>query len=364
MRVGARALNRATMERQFLSRRVAMGALEAVEYLVGLQAQAPFPPYYGLWSRLEGFEPGELSRLLVERQVVRIAVMRGTVHLVSARDCLGLRALTQPVFDAVLHSNSAYSPVVKGVDFAEVAAAARELLEEGPMTGRELEAALAARWPGREAGALARTVRFALPLVQVPPRGVWGRSGQPVLTTAEAWLGEAAAGGPSAEEMVLRYLAAFGPATVADMQKWSGLTRLREVVERLRPRLRIFQDERGRELFDVPGAPLPDPDLPLPPRLVAEYDNVLLAYADKTRVLPEAYTKTVFTKNAVIPGTVFVDGMVAGTWKIASGRRASSLTIRLFEPIPDADREALAEEGERMLEFAAPEGSARDLVFE
>ena len=260
------ALNRALLERQMLLRRApAVGSaagrpgrvVEAVEHLIGLQAQAPFPPYYGLWSRLEDFRPGELAALITGRQVVRIALMRGTIHLVSARDCLTLRPLMQPVLDKALAAT--YGRQLAGVDTRALAAAGRALTEAEPRTFRDLGTLLAEQYPGRPAAALAQGMRALVPLVQVPPRAVWGAAGLARHTPAEAWLGRPLDRGGSLDAIVLRYLAAFGPASVRDVQAWSGLTGLREVAGRLRPALRAFRDEDGTELLDLPDAPRPDP---------------------------------------------------------------------------------------------------------
>jgi Winged helix DNA-binding domain len=293
-----RALNRALLSRQMLLRRSplpeggmrpagrgpgerAARVVETVEHLAGLQAQAPFPPYYGLWLRLAGFRPEDLAELILGRQVVRVALMRGTIHLVSARDCLLLRPLVQPVLDRGLATG--YGKQLGGLDTAELAAVGRALVEEKPRTFSELGALLAGRWPGYPPAALAQAIRALVPLVQVPPRAIWGASGPPAHTSAESWLdGRDGRDGrdavlnasPAPDQLVIRYLAAFGPATVMDMQAWSGLTKLREVAERQRPGLRTFRNEDGGELFDLPEAPRPDPDTDAPVRLVAEFDNL------------------------------------------------------------------------------------------
>jgi winged helix DNA-binding protein len=241
--------------------------IETVEHLGGLQAQAPFPPYYGLWSRLDGFRPDDLAGLLLSRAVVRIALMRGTIHLVSSRDCMMLRPLTQPVLDRAL--KSLFGKHLPGVDTGAIAAAGRALVEDQPRTFADLGALLAERWPEHPPVTLAQTVRALVPLVQVPPRAVWDRAGQPLHTSAESWLGRPLDPQPSLTGLVRRYLAAFGPATVADIQAWSGLTRLREPVEELGAELRAFRGEDGSELFDLPGAPRPDPGTPAPVVLAA-----------------------------------------------------------------------------------------------
>jgi hypothetical protein len=353
--LGPRELNRATLERQMLLRRRKLSAVEAIEHLVGMQAQAPAPPYIGLWTRLKDFHPDELVRLILERRAVRIALMRNTVHLVSARDCLALRPLMQPVFDRTLNSTRANRAHLEGIDIEALVASGRALLEEKPRTAKELGELLQEHWPERHPASLARAIRHLLPLVQVPPRGVWGMSGPAAHTTAEAWLGRPLDQAASLEETILRYFGAFGPATVKDVQTWSGLTRLGEVIEHLRPRLRIFRDERGRELFDVPDAPLPDPDTPAPPRFLPEFDNLILSHADRTRVIAEEYRKAFASKNGMVPATVLVDGFVRGTWKSERSRGRANLEIKPFEPLTTEDREALAEEGERLIRFTDAE---------
>ena len=355
--LGPRELNRATLERQMLLRRRELPALDAIEHLVGMQAQAPSPPYIGLWTRLEDFRPDELGRLILERRAVRIALMRNTVHLVSGRDCLALRPLVQPVLDRTLYSTRANRAHLEGVDTEALVAAGRALLEERPRTAKQLGELLQEQWPERDPTSLARAIRHLLPLVQVPPRGVWGKSGPAAHTTAESWLGSPLNPAPSIEDAVLRYLGAFGPATVKDVQTWSGLTRLGEVIERFRPRLRTFRDEHGKELFDLPDAPLPDPDTLAPPRFLPEFDNLILSHADRTRFIAEEYRKAFASRNGMVPAAFLVDGFVQGTWKTERSRGRASLEIKPFESLAKVDRDALAEEGEILLSFTGAESS-------
>lgn len=355
------ALNRATLARQLLLERWQMPALEAVERLAGMQAQAPMPPYFSLWTRLVDFQAEELSALLVDRQVVRIALMRSTIHLVTARDCRRWRPLIQPVLDR--GQAAIYGQALEGVDLTAVVARGRALVEGGPRTFRELGALLAQQWTGTDPGALAQAIRTAVPLVQVPPRGLWGASGQSAHTSAEAWLGEPLESSPSAAEMVRRYLAAFGPASVADVQRWSGLTRLGEVVEELRPGLRVFSDERGRTLFDLPEAPRPDPDTPAPVRFLGAYDNLVLAHDDRSRVIADIDRPAYSTVNGVIPAAILVDGTVRGMWRIDRVRKSSTLRIQPFGVLTKADQAALVSEGGRLLAFAAPDAESHDIEF-
>lgn len=349
-----RALNRALLERQLLLRRWKLSAEEAIERLVGMQAQVPDSPYQALWSRLEGFRPEELSALVRERRAVRGTLMRATIHLATARDFLALR----PVMDGFLARSFAGSPFARnlaGIDAAELLAAGKAILSERPRTRVELSALLAARWPDRDKLSLAYAVSYLEPLVQVPPRGLWGASGQATWTSAEAWLGRPVETDAAPDQTVVRYLAAFGPSTSSDIRAWSGLTGLKPVIERLRPRLRSFRDEKGRELLDVPGAPLPDPKTPAPPRLLPEYDNLILAHADRSRVVAGEHRGVV--------GTSFflVDGFVEGTWKVVHKGAAATLLLDPFRALTRAEVTALIAEAGRLLNFSLPEIESRQV---
>ena len=293
--------------------------------------------------------------------MVRIALMRSTIHLVSARDCAILRPLTQPVLDRPL--KALFGAQLPDVDTGAIAAAGRALVEQQPLTFSELGTLLAERWPEHQPGALANTVRALVPLVQVPPRAVWGRAGQARHTSAESWLGRPLDRQPSLAVLVRRYLAAFGPATVADMQAWSGLTRLREPVERLRDELRTFRDKAGRELFDLPGAPRPAGDTPAPLCLAAEFDNLVLGHADRTRIVSDEDRGRMFTRNGIFPGTVLLDGFVAGMWRIDRSRAAVTLIVEMFrDRVSPGDHDAIVGAGLRMLSFADP-GTPAEVRF-
>ncbi len=357
-----RALNRATLARQFLLERQHLPALATIEHLVGMQAQAPNSPYVGLWTRLVGFQHAELAQLITDREAVRVTLMRGTIHLVSASDCLALRPLMQPMLDR-LFSSSPFQRNMAGVDTAALFEVGRALLVQQPRSRAELNPLLAERWPEYDAESLAYALSYLLPLVQVPPRGIWGSSGPAAWTTVEAWLGRDLDPAPSLSSMVLRYLAAFGPASIKDIQAWSGLTRLREVVEPLRPQLQSFRDEQGAELFDLPDAPRPDPETPAPPRFLPEYDNILLSHADRSRVISDGRNPPLYPGNGGVLGTILLDGFFRATWKITRQHDSATLTVEPFAPLSAADRDALAEEGARLLAFVASDAQVHDVQF-
>jgi Winged helix DNA-binding domain len=354
-----RAMNRALLARQLLLARDARTShaarasalISAIEHLVGLQAQVPVDPYVGLWTRLEGFDPGELSDLLERRAAVRATLMRATIHLVSARDALFLRPLMQAVPTRTF--NGQFGRRVDGIDREALLAAGRELVEERPRTRGELRAELGARFPDHDAEALALAITYMVPLVQVTPRGLWGRSGQATWTTIESWLGRPLEPEPSLDELVLRYLAAFGPATVMDIQAWCGLTRLREVTDRLAPRLRTFRSEDGRELLDLPDAPRPDPDTPAPARFLPEFDNVALAHADRAHVIDSDVTQyTPVAGRGGRRGALMVDGWARALWRLTP---ANGLRIETFAAVAKREHGAIEAEGRRLIAFLAPE---------
>ncbi|MYV55209.1 winged helix DNA-binding domain-containing protein [Streptomyces sp. SID3212] len=371
--LGTRALNRATLERQLLLRRATgVSAKDVVGHLVGLQAQNVKPPYFQLAARLAGFVPEDLSGLMESREVARLVTMRSTIHTHTADDCLTLRPLLQDAREKELRL---FRTGLAGVDLDHLTAYSRDLVEERPRPVKELRDALAARWPDADPSALAVAARGLLPLVQTTPRGLWGRAGQVTLTTAEKWFGRPSEPAPAPDDTVLRYLGAFGPASVKDMQVWSGLTRLRAVFERLRPRLLTFRDEYGVELFDLPDAPRPDGDTPAPPRFLPEFDNLLLSHADRSRVVPPAYKGRASHGN-IAHRALLIDGFLAGIWRVeesragtagrGTSRRAApsrtTLTVQLFARPTRQQRADVAEEGERLLTTMAP-ADAYDIRF-
>lgn len=346
-----RALGRATLARQFLLGRTDATVPEVVAHLVGLQAQTPHTWYTGLWSRVAGFTPDLAADALVDRRLVRIALMRSTIHLVTAADALELRPAVQPALDRDLFRNYTHGRDMRGLDVDAVVAAGRALLAEAPRTNKELGALLQQRWPDRSAAALAYAIRCLVPLVQVPPRGVWGRSGSIAHTTVETWLGASVVDKPSVDDLVRRYLAAFGPATVKDVQTWSGLTRLREVVEEL-PLLRL-RGEDGQELFDLPDAPRPDEDVPAPVRFLYDFDNLLLSHADRRRVVTDDVRARNYDPHGPVPQFFLVDGVTAGDWAVQRTKEVATLELRPFHRLTTPDE--VEREGARLLAFLAPD---------
>lgn len=339
--LSTRELNRALLARQLLLERKRLKPLDTVERLVGMQAQVPRDPYVGLWSRLEGFRAASLSSAIDRRDAVRMPFLRATLHLVSRRDALALRPVVDAVADRSLHSQSPFGRAIEGVDVRELTSFASALLAEQPRTRAQLGPLLAERWPEHDAASLAYACTYLLHLVQVTPRGLWKRRGPSAFTTLEAWLGERPSRNLAPDGIVLRYLTAFGPATPADVRTWSGLTGAGEILERLRPTLRIMRDDAGRELFDVPRAPLASADMPAPVRFLPEYDNAVLSHADRGRIVApdtKAWTEVGWA-------LVLVDGFTAARWRARTDGDETRLLVETFrnlarDELDDIEREA------------------------
>lgn len=346
-----------------LLEREGVPAYEAVGRLAGLQAQIPNPPYIGLWTRLRDSGRDELTGLIEERRVVRSSMMRATLHLTTAEDYLLLRPAIQPALDRSLRSIAGKR--LEGLDLDRLVSAALAMVEEGPRTFKELQARLLEMEPDRDPAALAYLVRTRLPLVQTPPAGTWGKGGSPRFALPEPWLGAPLADpDESLRALVLRYLAAFGPATARDFQAWSGLTGMKSELEKMKSGLRLFTDEEGNKLFDLPGAPLPAADTPAPPRFVPEYDNLVLSHADRRRVIAYEDRKRVFLSSARVRATFLLDGFVAGAWRIEKTKKSAALIAEPFAPLSAEDLAVLAEEGWRLLRFATEGQSDLDVRFE
>ncbi len=347
-----RQLNRALLARQSLLERTREPALETIGRLVGMQAQAPLAPYVALWSRLVSFDPGELGGLLESRAVVRAnGLMRGTIHLVTADDAIEINALRQPYALGEFRRTS-FSKALPGIPIEEVAQIGRRLLEERPLSLAKLAPMLAERFPGADPVSLSYVVRILLPTVQLPPRGVWGKSAPPTLALCEDWLGRPLPASVDPAPIVLRYLAAFGPASAADVRAWSRFSGMREVLDGLRPRLRTFRDAMGRELFDVEDGQLPDPEIPAPVRFFPEYDNVFFAHDPRTRIIPAGYEPhlAVPPTSGATAGTFTVDGFLAGRWRLARARNPRLMLWMPANPSAPVEDEVRAE-AEGLLRF-------------
>jgi hypothetical protein len=329
-----------------------MVPVEAIERLAGMQAQEPRPPFLGLWSRLEGFAREDLIDALGDGSAVRGLLMRGTLHTVSARDFRAFRPVVQPVLSA------AYAGVDKrrreGVDVDAVLPVARELLEEEPRTFNALRGLLSERFPDANERGLGYAARTHLPLTMVPTEDRWGFPRDAKFALAEAGDDD------SPRTLVRRYLAAFGPATAADSQTWSGLRGVAEVLEEMDD-LERFEDDQGRTLFDLPDAPRPDADVPAPVRFLPEFDNLVLAHADRTRLLDDEHRPLVVTKNLRVKATFLVDGRVAGTWKSARKGKKASLALEPFGKLRKKDIKALTAEGEQLLRLVEQEAASFDV---
>ncbi len=313
-----------------------------IEHLVGMQAQNPLDPYFGLWARLEKFDSATLAGMATNREVVRGSFMRGTIHLFTADDAMAVHPLTRTVLERVFRSTPFYKDLA-GADVDAVLTTARSLLDRGPMTRAALARELGNVFPGYPPGSLAQAATYLTPVVQIPPRGVWGSTAAATWTPIDTFLDKQYGEGTRIEELVVRYLAAFGPAAVKDMRVWSGLTGLKEVFDRLRPDLRVYRDESGAELFDLADMELPDPETPVPPRLLPEYDNVLLGHSDRSRF---------FTGDAVPAGwvgNVLVDGVFGGSWK-----RENSVLHLMLSSNRRREVETVVAEADRLIERAWP----------
>jgi hypothetical protein len=351
-----RQLNRATLARQLLLEREPIGPVEAISRLCGLQAQEPAPPFIGLWARLAGFEREHLLAALRDREVVRATLMRATLHLLGAEDYAALRPVLQPVMERAVR---ALGERAQGLEPERVLPAARALLLERPLGFNELRRLLQEQFPGVNDRALGYTVRTHVSLVMVPTDARWGFPSVAEFTLADTWLGGPLPEDGAPEQLVRRYLAAFGPASAADAQTWSGLQGLAPVLEAMRPELLVFKGESGRrELFDLPEAPRPDADIPAPARFLPEFDNLVLAHADRTRLLADEHRAALVTKNLRVRAAFLWDGMVARTWEIQRKRAQATLVMTPFRSLPARAAKALSVEAEALLRFAADDATS------
>jgi hypothetical protein len=345
-----RELNRALLARQLLLEPSPLEPTKAIEHLVGLQAQAPLPPYLALRARLAGFDPHVLGRMLTERALVRLTLLRGTIHMVTPRDAAFLRPLTQPVIERT-HAG-AFGRRMGSATPERVAAATVEELRDGGLGARELGRRLVARGVGDDVEAVGNATRVHVPLVQLPPRGVWGAGGQVRYLPFQEWTGLDLDPSPSMEALVRRYLAAFGPASAKDLQTWSGLTKVAPVFERLRAELVTFRDEDGRELFDLPDGPRPDGEIPAGVRFLGEYDNLLLGHNDRRRIIPEDFPWNELVTGDRFVNYLLVDGILSGVWWVErDGKRSATLVIEPSRDLTASERQTVEAEAHASLTF-------------
>lgn len=349
--LSTRTLTRTLWLRQQLvpGQRSTSTAIETVGHLLGLQAQDNLPPYLALAARVDGFAPADLSDRLEDRSLVRFFTMRGTVHVLTADDALRLRGWAQPALDRQSATNQTSRPA-NHITTAELDAVVRPFLADGPQPLPAIGKALAAAYPDVPEEALRHVTRERLPLLQVPPRGLWKRSGGVVYAYADGYLGRPFVEA-EVEEIVLRYLAAYGPATAADMTVWSLVTRLGPVFTAMHKadRLVAYTDEKGRTLYDAPGAPIADEALPLPPLLLGKYDNVFLAHADRDRIAPEAARRAWMGANGGVGSAFFHDGLFAGIWRAEDGQ----VELTPFFTPTAAEQRAISAEVDRIEAFLA-----------
>lgn len=358
-----RELNRATLARQLLLERANITPLSAIKQIAGLQGQLANPPYMGLWSRLQAFQKSDLITLLERREVVRTSMMRRTLHLTATEAYLHFRpALTS------LHTRHLANFLgwlhTYNLTQEHLLADIQNFLREKPRTNVELRSRLAKLVPQMDERLL-YAVRISLSLIQVFPGGVWGIGGSPAYAEAEIWLGRSFVSPAEGLRTLIRsYLAAFGPASVKDLQAWSGLSRLQSTIEALRPEFITFRDEQGRELFDLPDAPLPDAHTPAPVRFLPDFDNLLLAHDHRQRIIADRYRSSVMPGNSLVLPTFLVDGFVRGIWYIERTPDAVKLVIQPFEPLPANTSDDVQAEGQRLLTWAAERATTFDIVIE
>lgn len=344
MKFSRRRLNRTLLLRQHLLDRVDLAPPAMITHLIGLQAQESLPPYLSLAARLVDLDPWAVSGAIEDRSLVRVLSLRDTVHLHVPADALELPVWAAPVRDRELRMSQSIGEA-RTVDRAAFAAALREVLADGPLPQRALGAGLAERFPPFTPAQLGQVARVVEVLAQLPPRGCW----KPTASTAVAydlldrWLG-APLREPDVPTLVRRYLQAFGPATAADITTWSAITRLGPVVKAM-PDLVQHEDEDGRILYDVAGAPIADEDVPAPVRLLGSYDNVWLSHASRDRVTAPERRTAWFGVNGAQMMSLHVDGWLEGLWRIEDGRVVVEEVLR---PLTKREQAELDEEIERV----------------
>jgi hypothetical protein len=358
--VNLRQVNRSYLARQMLLERHDISAHEAIDRLIALQAQDVMPPYVGLWSRLSTFEATTIETGLVDRSLVRATTLRPTVHLVTRKDLRQILPKMMPGYIRIAQSPNSLNGLFQRIPFQDVIDWGNKLFAEGDLGAAEMRDFARRDWPNEEPQLLASAVQWSLPVVQVPPRGLWKNNSRPRWDLAEQWLGQSLDHTYELDDLILRFIRAFGPIGTGDIQAWSGLTGLKEVVARLRPHLRVLHDESGRELLDDPDAAWPDAATPAPVRLLGAFDNLWLAHKNRERVLDDRFRLKILN-NGVGRPTLLVDGFVAGRYRVRTKKSLSTLTIEPFRKFTPAERRDVVAESEKLLEFMEP-GTDHEIV--
>ncbi|TLG14849.1 winged helix DNA-binding domain-containing protein [Nocardia cyriacigeorgica] len=351
MKLTTRTLNRTLLARQHLLERANLTVGEMCDHLVGLQAQDVPPPFVALWSRLADFDPAAVSAGLLDRSLVRITLMRGTIHLVTPPDALRIAPLIQPELEKVPFRKGFNYGAMVGLDPDEVRRRGEEVLGDEPMPPAELRARAAELFPDRDPGAVVQTWLYQLPVLQTPPRGMWRDNSRPIWSRVQPWLGAPLDPDYPVADLVVRYLRAFGPASTMDMQTWSRLTGMKAAVEQLGDRLRTYTDERGRTLYDLADAELSDPDLPAPVRLLGWYDNALLSHQDRSRIAPDGLPIT----SRIQPSPILIDGFLAGMYKVFPDKNAVRMRISPNRAWTAREKAEVEAEASASLAFLEPD---------
>ncbi|MFE3192044.1 winged helix DNA-binding domain-containing protein [Nocardia sp. NPDC059240] len=354
MKLSNRILNRTLLARQHLLERSTLGVPDLCDHLIGLQAQDMLPPFVALWSRTVDFDPEVVSKALDDRSLVRITLMRGTIHLVTPPDALRIAPHIQPELEKIPFRKGFNFGALVGLDPEEVRAHGESVLGDEPTPAATLREHAAALYPDRDPGAIVQAWLYQLPVLQTPPRGRWGDSSRPVWSRVHPWLGAHPDPNYPLPELLLRYLRAFGPATTMDMQTWSKLTGMKKAVEQLGDRVRTYTDERGRTLYDAADATLADPDQAAPVRLLGWYDNAILSHQDRSRIVPDGNAPPLRAfANQVSP--VLVDGYLTGVYKVFTKGDTARLRIAPHTAWSAADRAAVEAEAAALLDFLEPD---------
>ena len=362
-----RELNRAMLARQLLLERAQIGIVAAIERLAALQAQWSPSPYIALWSRLKGFRREKLWSAIERHKVIRARLMRGTLHLVSSRDFYAYAVATQDLQRGAWNRLQ----VGRGVDPKKVAALAIAFARQ-PRAKEDVLAHIHERIGEGLGGPFNwlvwRFVSAHADLVTAPPGGHWEYGGTDApYVAARHWIarGERPSEEEAIETLVRRCLGAFGPAALADIAKFAGQVpaRVRPTLERIAPRLRTFSDEEGRLLYDLPRAPRPDADRAAPVRFLPRYDELLIGYQHRDRVIAPAHRPAVYSKNGIVEAVVTVDGFAAGTWSLVRAKNEAVLKVSPFARLAPRDRVAIETEGDALLAFLAPEATVAGVRF-